>query len=215
MPISYAEQLAGAKAKVKDDDLLVLTPDQRKKQEQYNDEWITMKRKFWKDLGELEQAGINSLVVANENYEKAGTASDYFKKLFGTGADGEGRKDIRVRGGTEEYQTDLRDPKTGLPLGAARESLDTQKESKGLLQNIRDILASIATPFSGEAGGSPGAPGGTPGANVFRPGINVPGGGVHTRRAKFRNERGQLFSRGRPSPGRPGKGRYCCRTNHS
>ena len=172
-----------------------------------------MKRKFWKDLGELEQAGINSLVVANENYEKAGTASDYFKKLFGLVLMVKAGKIFALRP-TEEYQTDLRHPKTGLPLGAARESLDTQKESKGLLQNIRDILASIATPFSGEAGGSPGAPCGTPGAKLFlwhqcawpwvTPGL-----------AKFRNEPGQLFSPGCPSPGRPGKGRYCCRTNHS
>ena len=134
IPISFAEQLAGAKKKISDDDILVLTPEQRKKQEEYNDAWLKMKREFWKDLGTIEQAIIDTLVDAKKKNEDAGGAFNRMRQqdikefdewldwLKGKGAD---KKDLRARGGSEEYATDLRDPKTGLPLGAPKTSADS------------------------------------------------------------------------------------------
>ena len=110
MPISYAEQLVGAKAKIKDDDILILTPEQRKKQEQYNDAWIDMKRKFWRDVQDIEQATIETLVEADKKHKEAGGA-------FNPSARKTSRtrrslsKDSRI-GGTERKATATRSTRT-------------------------------------------------------------------------------------------------------
>jgi hypothetical protein len=176
IPLSYAEQLVGAKKKIKDEDLLILTPEQMAKQEQYNDAWIKMKRRFWKDLAAIEQSGIELLVDAQKKHEEGDFFQkmrekdikesrewlNYFKeKLFG--ATGEG---AAGPSGGKDLDLDLRDPVTGLPAKNAiqmpslaaqsREVVETQKESKDYLHQIRDILEG----FDAKKDGGGGVPGG-------------------------------------------------------
>ncbi len=179
IPISMAEQLAGAKKKVKDDDILVLTPEQRAKQEQYNDAWLGMTRQFWKDLGSIQQWGIETLVDANKKNTEAGGGFNRMRQ-----EDIKASREVWERlfpGADKNLDEDIRDPKTGLPLGGAgrglppmtqpvRDAVETQKESKGLLEDIRNILQTM---LIGDAGADIGGASGT----TFRPGVRSGGAG--------------------------------------